>query len=200
MMVYNMRWIFSLFLALVLSTSAFSQTTARIHTSAFESLIKGSKTLFGWFSTMLTSVSPITSSVKKARLARSLTQFHKDLFDLESNTSYLIEALSRKNLNNQEINSAMKAVRSSLDTCKTRLNIIGPDLSSQLKAGGNEASTQLGNVFGARGIWVGDLMRDDYKSIDPVGLRKFIEDGEKVKRSLNSARVELIKVIDKVKQ
>jgi hypothetical protein len=151
--------------------------------------------LIGWFESLTVAFDKIAANEDKRALKASLADLDKSIYDLETNGRYLVWALERQPVVEQEVQRGVEDTRSALGKVATQLHAVGILLRSEYRAGGADAERLIAHAVGRRTAWLHDV---------EVALQKhnvtpeLIAEGRAVLAMQGTASGMLIRVIERL--
>jgi hypothetical protein len=151
--------------------------------------------LIAWFDSLSSSFDRIAENEDKRKLKTALVDLDKAIYDLEFNTRYLVDALRRQPVVEDEVRRAIKDTRQALNNVATHLRPVGVLLRFEYRAGGATAEKLIREAMGAKSSWLSDVEGAVYRHrIEP----ELIREGTRVLSANESASMSLIRVIEKL--
>ena len=151
--------------------------------------------LVEWFKSLQKVSDKLAASEDQRDLRLSLVSLNKSLYDLESNTRFLVSALDRSPLIEDEVRRGVKDTRAALRVVAKQLHEVGLLLRSQYRAGGAYAEHVLGDAVGAKSKWLNEIEVALNEHRIP---RSLINDGNDILQMKREASIRLIQVVEKL--
>jgi hypothetical protein len=154
--------------------------------------------LVGWFKALGSQVNEIADEEDRRRLLVSLANLHKDLYDAEWNTDYLMLVLQRHDVTPEEVQRTVSDTRRALTVVYETLRGTGLSLRQELWAGGADAESEIRQVLGRRALWLSGLERAIIAGTPIDGVT--IEEGRLVLDALREASIALVEVMERLRR
>jgi hypothetical protein len=151
--------------------------------------------LIAWFNSLSSSFDKIAENEDRRKLKATLVDLDKAIYDLEFNGRYLVDALRRKPVVEEEVIRAVTDTRQALSKVASKLHPVGFLLRTEHRAGGEAAEKLIADAMGKRTQWLDDVEAGvRQRKIEP----KLIEEGEEALAMHETASMALIRVIEKL--
>jgi hypothetical protein len=151
--------------------------------------------LISWFTGLSSQFDSLAAAEDRRKLKNQLIDLDKAIYDLEFNGRYLVEALSRQPLLEDEVRRGIVDTRQSLNTVRERLHTVGLSLRAQYRAGGAGAEQLIADATAKRSMWLSDVEAALQQHRIPPAL---INDGRGVLAMQATASRTLLLVIEKM--